>query len=146
MSWARIEAAPNRKELIELYRDLVHPGCPDVAVITMPDRHMIKAICTSVYLAYYKSVAKWRIIKYLSEAFCIPDRTIYSYMPTLEGRVLHQAIRVWDKAGVKLGEFKTVKEASAATGVSKEGIYKAMLRGGTSGGYHFNSDMAKPTF
>lgn len=142
--WARIESAPNRNELIELYRALVHPGCPDIAVLTLPDRELIKSICVSVFMAYYKRYAKWRICRLLSDAFIIPERTIYSYLPTLEGRIFHSDISVSDRNGIGLGKFDTVKEASAATGVPIQDIYRALQRGGTSGGYRFTSDIAKP--
>lgn len=142
--WARISATPARDELEKMYRDIVCPSCGPLAVMALDDRSMIKGICVAVFMAYCDRLAKWRIIKYLSEAFGINEWTIRRFLPTRSA--VYVNIEVRDKGGRALGVFDTVSDVAAATGVSAPEIHKAIYRGGSAGGYYFSYDTAKPSF
>lgn len=144
--WARIDARPHGEDLKGLYREIVCPGCSDIALFAMSEQAMVKGICIAVYMAYLDRMPAHKIIEVLSKAFILSEWSIAKWLPSRKGNVKYVNIRQVDSAGRAVGVYDNVKEASRETGIGKDLIFRAITRGYRASGFRFIADTSLPVF
>lgn len=141
MTWAKAKEVPERKDLEGIYRAVVCNDCSDMVLMTLSTSAIIKSICRAVYWQHLDKLAKWKVVYFLSLAFGMSERAIYSYLPIRPNK--YENIRQIGERGV-VATFAGIAEASEATGIPDGAIRVALVNGCRASGFYFKADIVKP--
>ncbi len=141
MKWAQSDDTPNREGLEGIYRAVIDPGCKEMVLMTLSTSVLIKAICRGVYYATLDTMAKWKVIYFLSQCFGMSESAISSYLPSRAHKYVN--VRQITPSG-EVVTFPNIPAAARATGIIEPAITAAITRGCRASNYRFEADIFKP--